>query len=155
MSITHLPFPERYTPEQMALIAEHYADSRQQERDLKGWITVNDAERIHHRSSQQHFAVFGPVAYEVWAASLTDDGKTWEYLPALHEGRAYGVWPDEGNGGVAHLMRRVEPNPTGWMVTTLSLGWLRTKELEEPARVIAERLNAEAEDAFVRKTVWL
>lgn len=143
-----------YSPEQQATIDTAVSAIDPTDR----FISYYWSDRLVQRGMQT-FAVFGSAAYEVIRFTDADDeGTRYEYLPMLVNGRMLLEAPDEGRTGVIYLMRRThrrgEPNPTGWMTTSLSAGWLHTRELDMNNDAIMDNIAddiSRGENVLIRK----
>ena len=139
-----------YTPEQLAAIQCGVDETLADAQGSHGFITCEWSDRVVQRGADQ-FALFGPMAYKIFPAQTIDDEgmARLEYLPAFStDGRVFGMWPDEGRGGLLTLMRmtmrrgREIENPV-WTTIFVDGGWLHTHELA--------LTNEEVDDILVKE----
>jgi len=144
-------------PEILKLVEEHreivdsgIKDRREEAMHSSGFLDFRETKDLrYYRQGKQLFAVQGPTAVQLLAGE-DDDGNI--FVPAIVDGTAYAVWPDEGEGGYVHLCYLKKRDR--WTTILVAGGWLKTTELElEPeqiANIIADEIMA-GENVITKK----
>ena len=144
----------KFSTEQLAAIQRGIDETLADAQGSHGFVTCEWSDHIVRRGADQ-FAVFGPTAYKIFPAQTIEEVgmARIEYLPAITDNRVFGMWPDEGRGGLLTLMRmtarrgREIENPK-WTAIFVDGGWLHTDELalsneEVDRRLVEEILDGE------------
>jgi len=104
----------------------------------KGWLSFDKITDIcGYRGGKQYFAIEGGTATGLM---VIDDDNIF-VVPAICDGAVYSSYPDEGSGGIAHLLllkkRENGQAVNRWSVVWMSGGWLHKEEFEKlsPAEI--------------------
>jgi len=142
MKANHLTLAEivAVCAEHLELIKKEVSDREKEAKTSKGWLSFERVTDIRsYRNSKQYFAIEGSIATGLLVMT-DDDGNLW--LPAILDGIVFSSYPNEGNGGIAHLCFLKKHNH--WGVIWIDAGWLHKEEFEKLAPVeISDRLVEE------------
>jgi hypothetical protein len=147
------PLPDNADEQVEAFIATERARWKKH----RSFMEIRESDRIqaHGIYTEQIFAVFSSVAYELFSRSMVFDssdqlpeqlsninGNLWLDRPALSAGKAYREFPDEGRGGTLHWRW----TKTGWSLKWNNVsGWIRTSELSQTSDEIINNMTEEAD----------
>lgn len=140
-----------------ALIAKEIAARKEEAASSKGFLSFDKLPDIRgYRGGNQFFAVDGSTATGLMVGE-SEEGNI--FVPAIMDGAVYASYPDEGQGGIAHLcflkQARNGREINRWIVIWTDAGWLSKDEFENLTPVeIGEALVEEilaGENVITRK----
>lgn len=140
------------TAEQLSAAQEFFSDyagdvARSHSTD--NFVDYEKTTELRQRGTQL-FGVFGSTSYELHVGKFHHNDILVEWSPLLVDGALIHESPEEGNSGIAHLIRimnpRRKPSTYVWRAQFLPCGWLHTAELDQSNAEIRQHIADEVAD---------